>query len=60
MNPKDIFSWPDGFWCFREEFDPSFLRDETYRVLALDSKDWTLCSQRSLWRFGVGDSDDDN
>lgn len=60
MDPKDIFSWPDGFWCFREEFDQTFLRDEAYLVLALGSKEWTACADRPLWRFGGSDGNDDS
>jgi hypothetical protein len=56
MNPRDILAWPDGFWCFREEFDKEFLRDDTYRVLAFESEEWLLCSQLSLWRFGSSDN----
>ncbi len=33
MNPDDILLWPDGFWCFREELDPRFLREDNYRVV---------------------------
>jgi hypothetical protein len=33
MNPDDILVWPDGFWCFREELDPRFLRGDNYRAV---------------------------
>lgn len=58
MNPKDIFSWPDGFWCFREEFDPKFLRDDSYRIFGVKSAEWKACTERPLWRFGVSEDDD--
>jgi hypothetical protein len=33
VNPKEILLWPDGFWCFREEFSQGFLRDGGYRAI---------------------------
>ena len=38
MNPHDILVWPDGFWCFREEFSSKFLRDDNYRVIDPESQ----------------------
>ena len=40
MNPHDILLWPDGFWCFREELDQNFLRDDNYRVILRYSNEW--------------------
>jgi hypothetical protein len=40
MYPDNILLWPDGFWCFREEYDPSFLRDDNYRVIVHQSEEW--------------------
>ena len=37
MNPDDILLWPDGFWCFREELGPRFLRKDNYRVILCGS-----------------------
>lgn len=39
---KDILIWPDGFWCFREEFRSEFLRDNSYRVVPCGSAEWAL------------------
>lgn len=36
----DILLWHDGFWCFREELSPAFLRDENYRVILCNSDEW--------------------
>jgi hypothetical protein len=33
MNPDDILLWQDGFWCFREELDERFLRNNHYREI---------------------------
>jgi len=30
MNSEDILLWPDGFWCFREEFDREFMRADDF------------------------------
>jgi hypothetical protein len=38
--------WPDGFWCFREEFSPHFLRDDDYRVVPHKSGEWSEVADR--------------
>ena len=40
MYPDNILMWPDGFWCFREEHDPKFLRGEDYRVITHHTDEW--------------------
>lgn len=40
MYPDNILLWPDGFWCFREEHSPSFLRQENYRVIEHYTDEW--------------------
>ncbi len=40
MYPDNILVWPDGFWCFREEFTAQFLRDDSYRVILHKSDEW--------------------
>jgi len=40
MQPEDILLWPDGFWCFREDFNDGFMRGNDYRVVALLSVEW--------------------
>ena len=40
MNPNDILQWPDGFWCFREENDPKFMRGTDFRVINYESAEW--------------------
>jgi hypothetical protein len=47
MNPDDIFLWPDGFWCFREELSREFLRDDNYRVILQDSDEWLSFERHS-------------
>lgn len=49
MEQRDILVWSDGFWCFREELDETFLRDDSYLVLAFESDEWMRCSSRALW-----------
>ncbi len=46
MNPDDVLLWTDGFWCFREEFGPDFLRDDSFRVLPRDSDEWHGCTSQ--------------
>jgi hypothetical protein len=46
LNPLDVFLWPDGFWCFREEYGPHFLRDLTYIVVACDTDHWYTVTRK--------------
>ena len=39
-NPHDIYVWPDGFWCLREEFNEKFKRENNYRVVELGTQEW--------------------
>ena len=36
----DILKWPDGFWCFREEYRMDWLRDDDYRVVGTKTEEW--------------------
>jgi len=47
MNPDDILMWPDGFWCFREEFSSAFLRDYNYRLIRQNSEEWSSIEHES-------------
>ena len=40
MDSNDIFLWRDGFWCFRAELSPGFLRDDNYRTIVCSSDEW--------------------
>jgi len=40
VNLNDILLWRDGFWCFREELSPDFLRDDNYREIVFSSDEW--------------------
>jgi len=48
MNPDDIFLWPDGFWCFRAEFSPTFLRETAYREVIHLSNEWNWINANGL------------
>jgi len=48
MNPDDILVWPDGFWCFRNEYHPSFLRSTDYREVAHLSAEWETLNAQGL------------
>jgi hypothetical protein len=39
-NPDDLLLWPDGFWCFREEFSEQWLRPHNFTVILRNSQDW--------------------
>jgi hypothetical protein len=41
IHAEDILLWPDGFWCFREEFSPHFLRADDYRVILRQGEEWS-------------------
>ncbi len=40
MYPDNILLWPDGFWCYRDELSPDFMRDEDYKVVLHHSDQW--------------------
>jgi hypothetical protein len=40
MNADDILLWRDGFWCFRIENRPEFLRGDNYCVILRHSEEW--------------------
>ena len=40
LDSDDILLWQDGFWCFREELSPKFLRDDSYRNIVCGSDEW--------------------
>ncbi len=42
MYPDNILLWPDGFWCFRDELRPDFMRDENYKVVLHHSDQWQM------------------
>ncbi len=46
MERIDILLWPDGFWCFREEYSKETLRDENYRVIPSNSPEWIVVSSK--------------
>lgn len=39
-NPDDLLLWPDGFWCFRDEYREQWLRAVDYRVILRGSDEW--------------------
>ena len=53
MNPEDILLWPDHFWCFREELDEKFLRDNNYEVLAHFSDEWLALSAAEQFCYSL-------
>lgn len=46
MYPDNILLWPDGFWCFRKEHHPRFLRDDNYRVIEHFTDEWRALDAR--------------
>ena len=40
FNPQDIFLWPDGYWCYREEFYRQPRQAYTYRLVRMESAEW--------------------
>ena len=45
MNQGDILMWTDGFWCFREEFNDGFLRDDNFRVVPINTDEWHVITR---------------
>jgi len=50
MYPDNILIWPDGFWCFREELNPDFLRDDNYRVIEHNTEEWVRILSTPMFR----------
>jgi hypothetical protein len=46
-NPKDIFLWPDGYWCFRNEFGLQSRQTYEYLVARCMSDEWNTCIRHS-------------
>jgi hypothetical protein len=40
LETNDILLWADGFWCFKEELNAKFLRDDSYRTVVCASDEW--------------------
>jgi len=40
LNARDIFLWPDGYWCFREEFHQMPRQAYPYRLVRMGGAEW--------------------
>ena len=40
MHPDDVFVWPDGMWCFRDELPDFSHKSDDYRVINAGTDDW--------------------
>jgi hypothetical protein len=40
LNPRDIFLWPDGYWCYREEFHQLPRLAYPYRLVRMGNAEW--------------------
>ena len=40
MHPEDVFLWPDGTWCYREELDQYRHKSDDYTVYLEGSHAW--------------------
>jgi hypothetical protein len=40
LDAQDIFLWPDGYWCFREDFYQQPRQAYTYRLVRVASVEW--------------------
>jgi hypothetical protein len=39
-NPKDIYLWPDGYWCYREELYMQPRHNFEYELVRMGSDKW--------------------
>jgi len=46
-NPKDIYLWPDGYWCFREELYMQPRHNFEYELVQMGSDKWNAVSAES-------------
>lgn len=37
---RDIYLWPDHYWCYNDEFSLEFGRNRTYIVLEAGNAEW--------------------
>jgi len=37
---KDIFVWPDGYWCFREDFHEQPRQNYSYVLVEINDTQW--------------------
>ena len=37
---EDVFLWPDGVWCHREEVDDYSHKSEDYQILYFGTEEW--------------------
>jgi hypothetical protein len=44
-SPHDVYLWPDGFWCFREEYSDAYMRDNNYRLVAAALAEWFVVTK---------------
>lgn len=52
MKPDDILLWQDGFWCYRNELDRRFLRNNYYRAIPRNSDEGhKIIAERSTRRL---------
>jgi hypothetical protein len=40
MEQQDILLWPDGFWCFKPEYNEDMMRDYSYVLLVAGTPEW--------------------
>jgi len=40
LGLKDIFLWPDGYWCFREDFQEQPRQNYSYVLVELNDMQW--------------------
>ena len=40
LSLSDIFVWPDGVWCYRDESHGMHHKSDDYQVLYADSPEW--------------------
>lgn len=41
MSSEDVFVWPDGSWCYREDAHGEFSwKSDDYYVIYFDTQEW--------------------
>jgi hypothetical protein len=46
MDQQDILLWPDGFWCFADEYNETMLRDQSFRLIPADTPEWVVAKEK--------------
>jgi hypothetical protein len=48
MEQQDILLWPDGFWCFKPEYNDDMLRGKPFVLLTAGTPEWEAAKNKRV------------